>query len=180
MRGGFTLIELMIGIAIIGFIASMIAPLLGPAQAGETRKKFISDLNSLVQLGWQQAVVSGKVHRVFFNIKERIAFVEKELNANDATKPTFAPLKQMVTASRFSWPDSLDIKQFIIEGSDEMKRFSSGAKEVWFYIIPDGLTQQVTINLLDKEKNIDNKPVRVGLVLQPFIAQFKVYDVFQK
>ena len=78
-----------------------------------------------------------------------------------------------------TWPDSIIIKQLLIEGFDEMKRFTGGKTEtVWFYIVPDGMVQAVTINFLDKEQMIDGKPKPVGLVLNPFTAEFKVYHAF--
>jgi hypothetical protein len=53
--------------------------------------------------------------------------------------------------------------------------------KVWFFVIPEGLTQAVTINLFDTKDLLQNKKPRpVGLVLNPFSAQFSVYDQFQK
>ncbi len=47
--------------------------------------------------------------------------------------------------------------------------------------MPDGLTQTVTMNFLDtKQLNAAGKPRQFGLVLNPFNAQFKVYDGFQR
>jgi hypothetical protein len=38
----------------------------------------------------------------------------------------------------------------------------------------------VIINFLDTKDTKDDAPRRVGLVLNPFTAQFKIYDAFQK
>jgi hypothetical protein len=40
------------------------------------------------------------------------------------------------------------------------------------------MVQAVTINFVDKEQIVDNKPKPVGLLLNPFTAQFKVYNAF--
>lgn len=176
---GFTLIEILIAMAIVGIMMAAIAPLLRQ-QPGYERKQFIARLNALVQTAWQQAVITRAVHRVLFDFKERIARVERNMTKVPLTqKFDFQPSKGPNT--QVSWPVSIIMKQFFIEGFDEMKRFSGrGIETIWFYIIPDGMTQQVTINGLDKEDTMENKPRPFSLVLNPFLAQFKEYDTFQK
>lgn len=178
---GFTLIEIMIAIAIIGIMAAAIAPYLQFKPPGYERNQFITRLNSLMQLAWQQAVITGKVHRMVFDIKQKKMRIEKDVTTNkESKKQHFEPVKGLMLNSELAIPHSLEIKQFILEGFDEMGRYMGGAtKTIWFYIIPDGMTQRVTINFLDKE-NKDIKPLQHGLVLNPFTAQFKVYDAFQR
>lgn len=180
-RAGFSLLELLIVIAIAGVMGAALIPLLTSMQPGYGRKQFVSKLNSLVQFGWQQAVITKKVHRVLFDIKNRKASLEVEAEKSTQAKVVFEPLKQAFMSTAMTWSDSIIIKQLFIEGFDEMKRFTSGKTEtVWFYIVPDGMVQAVTINFLDKEQLIDGKPKPVGLVLNPFTAQFKVYHAFAK
>ena len=151
-------------------------------QSGYERKQFIARVNSLAQNAWQQAIITSAVHRVVFNMKERTALIERDVTKSAlAKKLDFQPLKGVQDAS-MSWPKSIEIKQFIVGGFDEMKRFGGGStsKTVWFYIIPDGMTQEVTINGIDKDDLEDAKPKQFGLVMNPYLAQFKVYNEFQK
>jgi prepilin-type N-terminal cleavage/methylation domain len=181
MRSGFTLIELLIGIAIIGLMTTMVAPFLASRPIGYERKQFVSKLNGLIQYAQQQAIISRKMHRIFFNIKERIAYVEQDIAPSPkAKKQVFGPVKKGMIASRMSWPASLEIKQFIVGGFDEMQRSSGKTKEVWMYVGIDGMAQQATINFIDKDAGEIGKPVQMGLVINPFTAQGKVYDAFQK
>lgn len=181
MRSGFTLIELLVAIAIIGIMTTMIAPFLGSKPIGQERKKFVNALNGLIQFAQQQAIISKKIHRIFFNIKERTAYIEKDISPQpNAKKPTFGLLKKGMIASRMTWPASLEIKQFIVGGFDEMQRFSGKTKELWMYVGIDGMPQQVTINFVDKEAGEIGKPLQIGLVLNPFTAQLKVHNAFQK
>ena len=63
-----------------------------------------------------------------------------------------------------------------------MKRFvGRDTGETWFYVVPDGMTQRVTINMTDGN-DIDSggRPAKIGLVLNPFNAQFAAYDTFKK
>ena len=178
---GFTLIELLIAIAIIGMMMVAVIPYMQRMQSGYERKQFVAGINSLAQVAWQQAIITGAVHRVLFNIKERKAFVERDVTKSALTKKLdFEPMES-VEGSSMSWPTSMEIKQFMIGGFDEMKRIKGDkAKEIWFYVIPDGMTQAVTINFIDKDDIVENKPKQFGLVMNPFLAQFKVYDAFQK
>lgn len=175
---GFTLIELLVALAIIGMLMAAIIPMM-QQRPGRERKQFVAQLNSLVQFAWQQSIISRKTHRVLFNFKERQAFVEKVTSSSQAKN--LETEKVSGPGSSMEWPSTIIIKQFIVEGYDELARFGSrGAQTIWFYVIPDGLTQQVTINFIDREDKIDNKPQQFGLVLNPFLAQFKEYDRFAK
>ena len=61
-----------------------------------------------------------------------------------------------------------------------MRKFGT-TDNVWFFIIPDGLTQEVTINFVDYDDMLPNGDARqFGLVLNPFSAQFKLYDTFKQ
>jgi hypothetical protein len=62
-----------------------------------------------------------------------------------------------------------------------MAKFTkSKTEEMWFYVIPGGMAQDVIINFIDTKDLYNNAPRSVGLVLNPFSAQFKIYDTFQK
>ena len=93
----------------------------------------------------------------------------------------FKKLLPQFKCNRFNIFRFPQIKQFNIEGFDEMSRYGVGRKttEMWFYIMPDGLTQEVTINALDTKDLKNNKPRPFSLVLSPFSAIFKYYDTFQ-
>lgn len=161
-------------------MTAAIIPFMQRMQTGYERKKFIARVNSLAQTAWQQAIITGKVHRVLFKVLERTAVVERDITKSALSKKLeFEPVK--VESASMDWPASIEIRQFIIVGVDEMKQpTAQRTKTVWFYIIPDGMAQAVTINGVDKDERIEGKPKQFGLVLNPFMAQFKVYDVFQK
>lgn len=178
-KSGLTLLELLIGIAIIGMIMGGILPLLRQQEPGYERKQFVARLNEVMQFTWQQAVITHKVHRVLFNFPQRTASVERIITKDTTEKKVkFEPVKGI--GSSMSWPKGIEIQQFIVEGYDELRRLAQKAATSWFYVIPDGMTQQVTINGVDKIDKIDEKPTPFGLVLNPYMAQFKAYDEFQK
>lgn len=173
---GFTLLEILIVIAIIGSM-SVLIPNLGQRKPRYAREQFIARLNSLCQFAWQQALSTHKLHAVEFDLNKHHVSVQRDTGTRD--EKGFPKTEQVKgPRSKFDYPANLEIKQFIIEHHDEIKRAESGSKtsQVFFYIIPEGLAQEVTINFVDKK----DKARTVGLVLNPFTAQFKKYDTFQK
>lgn len=176
---GFTLIELMIGIVIVGILMAGLIPMMTQKGPGWERKQFTARLNALMQLAWQQSIITHKVHRVMFDFKNHRAFTEKDITKSPTAKKVDFELVKL-SASEMTWPKTFIIQQFIVEGFDEMRRYAGKSETSWFYIIPNGMTQQVTINGIDKDEMIEGKPSQFGLVLNPYMAQFKAYDAFQK
>ena len=180
-KTGFTLIELLIALAIIGFLLKVAIPNYNRAQPGYERKEFIARLNALIRLGWQNALALQKIHKVLFDVKNGAIDLEVETDKfDDKGESVFKKVTGAYIKPSISLPDVFMIKNFFIEGFDEMARFA-GRTEIWFFIVPEGLTQDVIINFLDtKDIAANGKPRPVSLVLSPFAAQFKEYDTFQK
>ena len=186
MRGsskGFTLLELLVVLAIAGIMMAVVVPNFRNLLPGRERKQFIGKLNGLMRTAWQRALVERKLQKVSFDFDKRSIWLESATGALKQGEPEFVQAKGSYVQTSLKIPKVIDVKNFIIEGFDEMGRYGGGRKttESWFYIIPDGMAQTVTINFLDKSNvNGAGKPRQFGLVLNPFTAQFKVYDAFQK
>lgn len=181
-KRGFTLIEVVVALAIIALVATAIAPTF-IRRTRLDRVEFVKKLAALSQLGWQQALVTRKLHRLYFDFKKRTVTLEVATDQKEADgEPVCEPLKRFYITTTIAIPSQLEIMQFINEGFDDMSGFTGKATAAtWFYIMPDGITQHVTINMLDKQDLLENKePRQVGLVLNPFSARFDVYDTFQK
>jgi prepilin-type N-terminal cleavage/methylation domain-containing protein len=177
-KSGFTLLEILIVIAIIASLMTLV-PNLGQRKPRYEREQFIARLNALTQFAWQQALITHKLHTVEFDFTKHQVSVQRDVGERD--EEGFAKTERVRgPRSAFNYPTHLEIKQFIIEGYDEMRGTGPKKTQAFFYIIPEGLTQEVTINFIDKKDTIDGKARMVGLVLNPFTAQFKAYDTFQK
>lgn len=186
MRGnnsGFTLLELLVVLAIAGILMAVVVPNFQNMLPGRERKLFIAKLNGLMRSAWQRALVERKTQKIAFDFGKRLIWLESATGKIKDGQAEFTPAKGSYVSTSLKIPKVIDVKNFVIEGFDEMSRYGSGRKtnESWFFIIPDGLAQAVTINFLDTSNlNAAGKPRQFGLVLNPFNAQFKVYDAFQK
>ena len=181
-QSGFTLLEILIVVLIIGVLGAVITPNLQRTTPRYEREEFIARFNALTQLAWQQALSTNKIHQVSIDINKRSIFLLSDTGEKDRSgEPVFKPLTGLVQDTSLSIPSQIVFKQFFIEGYDMMAKFTRAkTDEMWFYIIPEGMAQDVIVNFVDTKDTRDDDPRPVGLVLNPFSAQFKVYDSFQK
>jgi prepilin-type N-terminal cleavage/methylation domain-containing protein len=180
-RTGFTLIELIVAIAIIALLATMIIPNLAPVRPEYQRKAFFQKLNSMMNLATGGAIADGVVHQLFFDIKKKTIAVRKDSGRKDAKgEVIFQTLEVPYGTAIFDIPDGYVVKNFYIEGTDEMKRHGA-TNEVWFFVVPSGLAQAVVINIIDTlDTNRSEQGEIMSLVLNPFTTQFTLYDTLQK
>jgi len=179
---GFGLLEIMIAVAIIGMVTATIVPNFARRIPRVQRENFINALNNLSQFARQHALISNKIHKVVFDITQRRAWIEQQNGKDSTGEATFAPIKSGSLRATYSWEPQFVFQNFVIEGVDEMSRHGGGKKteEVWFFIVPDGLAQEVTVNVADTKDTVNKRSRQIGLVLNPFTAAFKVYDEYQK
>lgn len=179
---GFTLIELLFVLVIVVLLMTMV-PEFQQRTPRYERQQFVARINALTQQAWQQAVITHKIHKVAFDFDKQQASIEVATDKKEKDGfPIFERRTGRYLSSSFGWPAHIEIRQFLVEHFDEMQRFGGGRKtgSVWFFIMPEGLTQEVTINFVDKKDTVAGRARQVGLVLNPFSAQFKEYDTFQK
>lgn len=183
-KQGFTLIELLVVMLLIGIMASLVVPNLRIMIPEQERKLFITQLNDLVQFAWQNALKTRKLHRIFFDFDKRTISVEQRIIDGQKIdkKEKYQVVTQAYLETSIIVPETINIINFFVENfGDEMRRLSEGKTDsAWFFVIPDGVVQEVTINLVDHYDILsDGMPRQVGLVMNPFSAQFKVYDEFK-
>ena len=58
---------------------------------------------------------------------------------------------------------------------------SRKTENIWFFVMPDGVCQEVIVNIVDQPENQSEKEGKqFSVVLNPFTAQCVMYDTFQK
>jgi prepilin-type N-terminal cleavage/methylation domain-containing protein len=171
-RSGFTLIELIFVIVIIGILSMVTLPALRLI-GGDKRAEFVNQLSHLVQITWQNAVVTGKVHRIVFDSANREIRAEmreliKSSDTSDKNKSSeYISAAGVYFKTSIKWNlDLFAIKDFYITNTKP-----ETSNNLNFLIFPEGVTQPVIINFASDEP--------LSLVLNPFSAQFKTYDTYQ-
>ena len=172
----------MLVIIVIGIVAGIGIPTLQQLMPGAGRREFASRFNQLVSVAWQNALQKNKVHRIWVDIEKRMMRVEVETDEITATgEPKFVPLEGVYVETTYKIPENITLKQFYVEGEEKIQQRGVKVEAVWFYIVPDGLSQDVIINFFDtREKDNEGNPAKGSLVVNPFTSQTRVYGTYQK
>ena len=84
-KSGFSLLEMLVVILIIGVLGAVILPNLKRSTPRYEREEFIARFNALTQLAWQQALVTNRMYQISVDIGKKVIFL---LAGRDATIPT--------------------------------------------------------------------------------------------
>ncbi|KKP36048.1 MAG: hypothetical protein UR26_C0001G0092 [candidate division TM6 bacterium GW2011_GWF2_32_72] len=170
---GFSLVELILVIALVGAMMIFVTRFFWLRDPDAPRKQFVVDLNGLVQSCWSDALETGKLHRVYFDLKKKQirAEIEVEKSKKEGGESKFNI--QQGGKSLITWPSNYVIKDFFVSDQNESKNIDK-LESIFFYITSDG-TQDVIINVANEEDGMT-----MGLVLNPFAMQFKDYGNFKK
>lgn len=180
MRGqnsGFSLLELLVVMFLIGIMATFGLRLIENLRPAHKEEQFVDHVRTLLAIAWQGALASGKVHRLYFDIKKRTMRVEMQTNEPFEEKEIFEPVMRRYDQAQFSWPSTIAFKQFYIQGAESLRKPGIKTEAIWFYVMPDGMVQDVIMNV---EETVNAHTVPFSLVINPFTAQLVKYETFQK
>lgn len=161
---GFTLIELLVVIAIIGLMAIGIPRFIGKRSTAQT---FVERLNLILQKAYNNACTTGDLHKVVIHLKDKYIDVEQETKDKQGQKK-FQALPSQYQAS-MPIDSTIEFEKISIDGTDELAL--GDPKKVWFFIVPNGLAQNVTIGI--QETDAQNKTMVHDYTLNPFAVQFE-------
>lgn len=176
---GFSFIEILIVLLIVGLITSFVIPSFFNKQLHSEKKKFVAQFNAIVQETLIQATVTNSIRQIFFDLKEHLIIVKAhnptstELNEHHKFKPI--ALESFTESIPIS--PHLVIRNFFINGTDDIQGGNDKDK-IWFYIMPDGTSQSIIINIEDIDTTSTQN--KFALTVNPFYSQVRDYDEFQK
>jgi type II secretory pathway pseudopilin PulG len=183
VRRGFSFVQIVVSLAIIAVVSMVVAPNLLRRVPLYERQEFVATLNTVARQAWIQALESGKAHKVVFNIAQRTIRMERKTPKVDHDGiPVFENVVIDHLPAKYEWPEQFEIKQFFIEGVDELEKHAGDKtmEDVWFFVIAEGMAQEVIINLIDtKDTHHALEGQEICLALNPFRVQFEMYEEFQ-
>lgn len=168
---GFSLIELMVVLALLGLIFSMVLPRLTRRSPADTWPMVVDALNNCVAFARQEAIISGQPYAI-------------ALCRGSGGGPDFVLVEQLVDD-----PEKIDHKIFqtvnspyfhtrqelsknmkfnaVFFGKEDLFVDKSGCAR--FFVVPDGLVQDVLVHMTRREENNKHE---ISLRMQPYLGQF--------
>ena len=180
---GFSLLELIAGMALIAILMTVAIPAFKNQTPRAQREIFLENMNALTCEALIRALETGNPHRILCNLSARTLFLEEQMDEKtrdgelvfEKRAPRLGKVGEQI-------PEIYEFQQFFIEGIDEIAKYGSGKKadDVWFFVLPEGVAQEVIINALDMSKMRDGAwGVPFSLVLNTYQVQFELFDEFQ-
>src|SRR5436190_3206175 len=112
-HAGFTLLELLIVILIMGLLGAVIMPNLKRTTPRYEREEFIARFNALTQLAWRQALGTHNAQQVSIDLSKKIIFLLADTGQKDRSgEPVFKPITDLAQDTSLSIPDQFEFKQF--------------------------------------------------------------------
>ncbi|MBI2353321.1 prepilin-type N-terminal cleavage/methylation domain-containing protein [Candidatus Dependentiae bacterium] len=173
---GISFIEILIVLFILGLISSFVIPSIFNKQKDSAKQKFVVHFMELMQDALEHTIISQQVHQIFFDLEKHEIMV-KIPDALNFEPDAFVSVGKEVAHRFIQIPDHFVVKNFFINGIDDIQG-AKGIKTVWFYIMPDGTSQAVIINIEDAE--VFSEQNRFSFTINPFYSQVKKHDEFQK
>ena len=135
-KPGFSFIEIIIAIALVGLLLSIAVPnVLGRRDAQE-RKAFVSAIDTVMSEVWLRGLQTGLIHKVNFDLEHRKIEVSQQTDKVDADKKTiFEPIILHFAPNTYQWPETFDIQQIYVQKIDEIASggISRKTENVWFH-----------------------------------------------
>ena len=179
-QSGFSLLELMIVLALIGLLGAFVVPNLFRTKQGAERKEFSTSFETLLKDAVLRSIVEKKDHQIYIDIAHELiqtrVYDKSSIETNKHKQFTRVEDEQYVTEIKFS--NQFKFQNFFINGIEELVS-GTAALDILFYVMPDGTSQAIIANIVDQDEDGINPDVNFSFVINPFYARMSVYETFQ-
>ncbi|KKQ48507.1 MAG: hypothetical protein US69_C0020G0003 [candidate division TM6 bacterium GW2011_GWF2_38_10] len=175
-KPAFTLIEILVVIGIMGFMAAIIVPRLAMRTPQAEWSTILVDLNDIIFFARQEAISEQCTHRLVFKHNKKgddMVLIQKEVDDPEAPgKKKYAQVESEYFNTAYTFHSSIKLRA-VYYGKLELMAENKG--EGFCYIIADGLVQDVIVHLVRKPQDKGNE-VLGSYILSPFFGEFEFKD----
>lgn len=170
---GFSLIEIMVVVALVGLLISMILPRLSRRSPSSEWKTVLSELNNLALLARQESIAEQTIFRLNFSRGKApdpdTITIERLSKINPDGKQEFIQASSPYLATKYELSETIRFRA-IFQGKQDLLQENSQA---FCYVIPDGLLQDIYVQLIRTE-NLKEEPVTLKML--PFEGYFELVE----
>ncbi len=154
----------------------MAVPMFKRKNLDQDRALQVAKLNNLVSLASYNAIITSRVHRIFFDLQKSKFYLEQITDQKDSLgQDRFEATILDYQDNNLDWDKNFKIKSFQINDQTTNLLEDLQNDKLWFYIMPDGTAQSVKLKFTDLAENEKNHEVsEYSLILNPFAAQFRL------
>lgn len=176
---GISFIEILVVLLLMSLFVTFAVPRFMSSQKGRAKKQFFTEFSTLISQTMYQAIISKKVHQIFWNLAQNEIQVKIYDNTSESANKHqgFKPIADNSFNSKIKIPQQFVIRNFFIQKNEDEIKPGEKKDSIWTYIMPDGTSQHAIINIQDEEESEQNK---FSLIINPFYSQVSLYESFQK
>lgn len=180
LQAGFSFIELIVVFALIALLGAFVVPNLFRTKQGAQRKEFLASFESLLKDAVRRSIIENEMHQIFIDIDHEVIQTRiydlQSIETNEHKK--FIRLIDSDYLTEVAFPKRFKMHNFFINGIEEL---ISGTMtlDVFFYIMPDGTSQGIIANCVDRDEEGVAPDVNFSFVINPFYARISVHEAFQ-
>lgn len=170
---GFTLIEMMVVLALIGLLISMVAPRFSRRSPSSDWKAIVDELNNFSQFARQESIAEQVVFRLNFsrgkNKAPDFVVIEHWVGIDKKGNQEFSQVSSPYMKTRYEFAENVHIKALYL-GKQEL--FIENG-QAFCFVVPEGLIQDIYVQLVRVE---DGKDEFATLKMLPFDGYFELIE----
>lgn len=170
---GFSLIEIMVVVALLGLLLAMVMPRLSRRAPSSEWKTVLSEFNNLAQFARQESIAEQAVFRLNFSRGKNPApdtvTVERLSKIGPDGKQEFTQASSPYLPTKYELAETIRFRAVFHGKQDQLQE----GGQAFCYLIPDGLVQDTYVQLM----RIENlKEEAVTLKMLPFDGYFELAE----
>jgi hypothetical protein len=168
----FTLVELLVSVLLLSLLPGLIPFNFILRRVNPSSKTVLSDLNNMLSVAKQEAILSGRGSRLFFKIsnERRLSLIVEKKVFEDGSF-VYKKIESYYFDAEYKFPDVVKVVSVYIDGNlvdNEVNEFSC-------YVSSSTLCQSLKIML---EFLIGENIEQVTFILEPFLGEFNLKKGF--